>query len=146
MRGLIADSGVIIELRQSKYLNNLVEQDHRAIKRRIRPMQGFKSFWPAARIIAGIETMYMIKKGQLSCSAGLTVSDADRFYSLATRSAILKLESSRLDGLIATEPLKMQWGHASFSPDGLLRQNPMLRPRTRSVTMPRRSVESCMDK
>jgi len=42
VRGLIADSGVAIELRQSKYLNNLVEQDHRAIKRRTRPMPGFK--------------------------------------------------------------------------------------------------------
>jgi len=85
VRGLIADSGVTIELRQSKYLNNLVEQDHRAIKRRVRPMMGFKSFRCAASLIAGIELMHMIKKGQLSCSAGLTVSDADRFYSLATR-------------------------------------------------------------
>lgn len=85
VRGLIADSGLDIELRQSKYLNNVVEQDHRAIKRRVRPMMGFKSFWSAARLIAGIELMHMIKKGQLSCSTGLVVSDADRFYSLATR-------------------------------------------------------------
>ena len=42
VRGLIADTGLDIELRQSKYLNNLVEQDHRAIKRRVRPMMGFK--------------------------------------------------------------------------------------------------------
>jgi len=85
VRGLIADSGLHIELRQSKYLNNIVEQDHRAIKRRVRPMLGFKSFWSAARVIAGIELMHMIKKGQLSRSTGLVVSDADRFYSLATR-------------------------------------------------------------
>ncbi|MDM0066856.1 IS6 family transposase [Variovorax sp. J31P207] len=84
-RGLIADSGLHIELRQSKYLNNVVEQDHRAIKRRVRPMMGFKSFWSAARLIAGIELMHMIKKGQLSCSTGLVLSDAVRFYSLATR-------------------------------------------------------------
>jgi len=44
VRGLSADSGLDIELRQSKYLNNVVEQDHRAIKRRVRPMLGFKSF------------------------------------------------------------------------------------------------------
>jgi putative transposase len=80
---LIADSGLPIELRQSRYLNNVVEQDHLAVKRRTRPMLGFKSFWSAARIIAGIETMHMIKKGQLGCHQGLVVSDADRFYSLA---------------------------------------------------------------
>jgi len=83
--GLIADSGLDIELRQSKYLNNVVEQDHRAIKRRTRPMMGFKSFNSARKIIAGIETMHMIKKGQLLCPKSLVVSDADRFYSLATR-------------------------------------------------------------
>ena len=42
--GLLAGSGADIELRQSKYLNNIVEQDHRAIKRIARPMMGFKSF------------------------------------------------------------------------------------------------------
>ena len=49
VRGLVADSGVAIELRQSKYLNNLVEQDHRAIKRRTRPMLEFQDFHCAAR-------------------------------------------------------------------------------------------------
>jgi transposase-like protein len=83
VRGLIADSGAAIALRQSKYLNNLVEQDHRAIKRRIRPMMGFKSFGSARRIIAGIETMHMIKKRQLCCRKGFAFSAADRFYSLA---------------------------------------------------------------
>jgi len=85
VRGLVADSGLDIELRQSKYLNNVVEQDHRAVKRRVRPMMGFKSFWSAARLIAGIELMHMIKKGQLRCSTDLVVSNADRFYRLATR-------------------------------------------------------------
>ena len=65
VRGLVADSGMAIELRQSEYLNNLVEQDHRAIKQRTRPMMGFKSFWSATRIIAGIETMHMnLSRGQ----------------------------------------------------------------------------------
>jgi transposase-like protein len=50
------DSGVDIELRQSKYLNNIVEQDHRAIKRIVRPMFGFKTFRCARAVIAGIET------------------------------------------------------------------------------------------
>lgn len=49
------EEAVGIELRQVKYLNNIVEQDHRAIKRKTRPMLGFKSFWSAAKTIAGIE-------------------------------------------------------------------------------------------
>ncbi|KAF7963816.1 integrase [Cupriavidus sp. UYMU48A] len=80
---LIEDSGASIELRQSKYLNNLVGQDHRAIKRRVRPMMGFKSFWSAAKIIAGIEIMHRIKKGQLTCPEGQVMSAADQFYSLS---------------------------------------------------------------
>lgn len=83
VRGLVADIGSIIELRQSKYLNNIVEQAHRAIKRVTKPMLGFKSFWSAARLIAGIETVHMIKKGQLRCRKGKTVSAADQFCSLA---------------------------------------------------------------
>jgi putative transposase len=74
---------VTIELRQSKYLNNLVEQDHRAIKRRVRPMLGFKSFGSATKIIAGIETMRMIKKGQLAYPRGQVTSAANQFHSLA---------------------------------------------------------------
>jgi putative transposase len=83
VRGLIADSGVPIELRQSKYLNNLVEQDHRAIKRRTRPMLGFKDFHCAAKIIAGIEVMHMIRKGQWAGPEGQVMSTAELFYSLA---------------------------------------------------------------
>ena len=77
------DSGVDIELRQSKYLNNLVEQDHRAIKRIARPMLGLKTFRCARAVIAGIETMHMIKKGRLQCPDGQASSAADKFYSLA---------------------------------------------------------------
>jgi len=83
IRGMVADSGIDIELRQSKYLNNLVEQDHRAIKRRTQPMLGFKTFHSATRLIAGIETMHMIKKGQLNCPEGHVASAAEQFYSLA---------------------------------------------------------------
>ena len=83
VRGLMADSGLAIELRQSKYLNNIVEQDHRAIKRRVRPMMGFKTFNTARRLIAGIETMHMIHKGQLSCPNGSLTPAAQQFYSLA---------------------------------------------------------------
>ena len=78
-----ADSGLAIELRQSKYLNNVVEQDHRAIKRITRPMLGFKTFRCARILIAGVETMHMIRKGQLDCPEGQAMSAADQFYSLA---------------------------------------------------------------
>ena len=78
-----ADACVDILMRQNKYLNNLVEQDHRAVKRVTGPMLGFKSFWSARILIAGIETMHMIKKGQMDCPAGSTMSAADQFYSLA---------------------------------------------------------------
>ena len=67
---------------QVKYLNNIVEQDHRAIKRLTRPMLGFKSFWSAAITLAGIELMHMIRKGQLKGSG--KSCPAQQFYSLAT--------------------------------------------------------------
>ena len=51
--------------RPVRYLNNIVEQDHRAIKRRVRASQGFRSFQSARRTIQGIETMNMIRKGQV---------------------------------------------------------------------------------
>ena len=54
-----------IQIRQVKYLNNMVEQDHRFIKKRVRTMLGFKSFRTAKAIISGIEAMHMVKKGQL---------------------------------------------------------------------------------
>ena len=78
-----ADTGAEIELRRSNYLNNIVEQDHRAIKRIVRPMMGFKSFHCARVILAGIETMHMIKKGQLDCPKAKASSAASQFYSLA---------------------------------------------------------------
>ncbi|OWF75959.1 IS6 family transposase [Yersinia rohdei] len=72
-----------ITIRQSKYLNNLVEQDHRNIKRRIRPMLGFKSFRRAETILAGIECVQMIRKGQLQHPDGGGLSQAEQFYLLA---------------------------------------------------------------
>ena len=54
-----------IKIRQNKYLNNIVEQDHRFIKKRTRPMLGFKNFYSAKSKLAGIESVMMIQKGQL---------------------------------------------------------------------------------
>ena len=51
-------------LRQCKYLNNVIEQDHRFIKRRTRPMLGFKQFTTAWRTVRGIEMMHALRKGQ----------------------------------------------------------------------------------
>jgi putative transposase len=52
-----------------QYLNNVLEQDHRAIKRRARASQHFRSFWGARRTIAGYEAIHMIRKGQAYGSA-----------------------------------------------------------------------------
>jgi DDE domain len=59
-----------IEVRTCKYLNNIVERDHRAIKRRCASMAGFKSFDNAAITIAGIELAHRIRKRQFSFGAG----------------------------------------------------------------------------
>ncbi len=52
------------KLRQRKYLNNIVEQDHRRIKRLVRPSLGFKSFHTARRTIIGYEILAMVRKGR----------------------------------------------------------------------------------
>ncbi|MDE9554326.1 DDE-type integrase/transposase/recombinase, partial [Xenorhabdus bovienii] len=67
---------------QNKYLNNRIEQDHRHVKRRIRPMLGFKSFRRAQTILAGIELVSMLRKGQYSQPADKTLSPAEIFYRL----------------------------------------------------------------
>ena len=86
IKSIQTDSGADIEMRQIKYLNNIVEQDHRAIKRVVRPMLGLKTFRCARALIAGIagiETMHMIRKGQLNVPEGQPLSAASQFYSLA---------------------------------------------------------------
>jgi transposase, IS6 family len=54
-----------VRLRQCKYLNNIVEQDHRAVKKRVRLAKGYGSFQSAWRTLQGIETMHMINKGRV---------------------------------------------------------------------------------
>jgi putative transposase len=72
-----------IVIRHSKYLNNIVEQDHRAVKRLVRPMLGFKSFWAARCTIAGIEVMHALRKGQLATAGTRPQTPAEQFYALA---------------------------------------------------------------
>ncbi len=66
MHELKADGSLSADtkLRSSKYLNNLIEQDHRGVKQRIAVMLGFKRFKNAAITIAGIELLHRIRKGQ----------------------------------------------------------------------------------
>jgi transposase-like protein len=75
--------GIPIKIRQVKYLNNIVEQDHRAVKGVTRPMPGFKSFRSARSVLAGIELLYMIRKGQFMMDGCNGMSFADQFYTLA---------------------------------------------------------------
>ena len=83
LKALIEETEATIEIRQSKYLNNLVEQDHRSVKRIIRSMLGFKSFSSARVTLQGIELMHMIKKGQMIAAHSQNPSAAGQFYSLA---------------------------------------------------------------
>lgn len=73
-------------LSQAKYLNNIVEQDHRHIKRITSPMGGFGKMHTASRTIAGIELMNMIKKKQLEFTKYIdqSLTPAEQFYRLAT--------------------------------------------------------------
>lgn len=61
-------------VRTSKYLNNLIEQDHRRIKQRLRPMLGLKSYRTAVVVIGGIELAEKIKKGNSNICASLRVA------------------------------------------------------------------------
>ena len=70
IRGYNEVYGTAMIIRQVKYLNNVVEQDHRAVKRVTRPMLGFKSFEAAQSTLVGIELMHMLKKGQMALKKG----------------------------------------------------------------------------
>ena len=72
--------GDAITARQQKYLNNLVEQEHSNIKRRIRPMLGFESFRCAQTLLTGIEVVQMIRKGKYLHPDGDGLSPAEPFY------------------------------------------------------------------
>jgi putative transposase len=84
IRSYNAEHGTAIIIRQVKYLNNIVEQDHRAVKRVTRPMLGFKSFAAAHATLVGIELMHMLKKRQLVIEeGGEGLTAAEQFYALA---------------------------------------------------------------
>jgi transposase-like protein len=77
------EHGTAIEIRKIKYLNNIVEQDHRGVKRVTRPMLGFKAFDAAQSTLTGIELMHMLRKGQLEDGIEQGRTAAEQFYALA---------------------------------------------------------------
>lgn len=78
---LVGFSVMQIQIRQIKYLNNIVEQDHRGIKRITNPMMGFKAFHSAEATLAGIELCRMLKKAQHVEAKNSPVFE--QFYALA---------------------------------------------------------------
>ena len=79
-----AEHGTAIAIRQITYLNTLVEQDHRGVKRVTRPMLGCKSSEAAQGTLVGIARMHMIQKKQMMVEAGDEGrTAADQFYALA---------------------------------------------------------------
>src|ERR687891_2406152 len=78
IRSYNQEHGTTIVIRQVKYLNNIVEQDHRGVKRVTRPMLGFKAFDAAQGTLAGVELMHMLKKKQMVlevAKAGLSATE-----------------------------------------------------------------------
>ena len=73
--------GTSIEIRQCKYLNNIIEQDHRPSKRKMRQALGFKNFFAAHATLQGVEVVQMIRKGQVRPVDG--GSFIDQFEALA---------------------------------------------------------------
>jgi len=67
------------KLRRVKYLNNVIEQDHRAIRRRWRAMQCFRSFHTAERTLEGVESMHMMRKGQIKRLDGRDAAGPAKF-------------------------------------------------------------------
>ncbi len=103
--------GVLVENcwhRPVQYLNNVLEQDHRAIKRRVRASQHFRSFWGAWRTITGYEAMHMIRKGQAYWSAAVrrSVHCTALFSVCSLRRAKFPIiyPDLRLDYKVATHP------------------------------------------
>ncbi len=78
-----SDSNRRVKIRQCKYLNNIVEQDHRRVKRITRSMLGFKSFHSAQSTLAGVELVALLKKGQMKKNMIGALSPTEQCYALA---------------------------------------------------------------
>ena len=82
LEAINAERETPIKNRQTKYLDNIIDQDHCAIKRHTHPMLGFKNFRCARILLGCIEVAYMIAKGQMKDN-GIRQTFAEQFYSLA---------------------------------------------------------------
>lgn len=78
-----AEHGTTIVIRKTTYLNNILEQDHRSVKRITRPMLGFKAFDAAQATLTGIELIHMLRKQQLAGGEEAGLTAAEQFYALA---------------------------------------------------------------
>ena len=76
--------------RPVQYLNNIIEQDHRAIKRRVKAKQGFREFQAARRTIQGYEAMHIIRKGQVRWLSGSDVRASESVHQRTLRSGRLR--------------------------------------------------------
>ena len=65
--------------RPVQYLNNIIEQDHRAVKRRVNAQQGFREFQAARRTIQGYEAVHTMRKGQVRWVSGTDVRRQNQF-------------------------------------------------------------------
>jgi IS6 family transposase len=94
-------------LRQVKFLNNIVEQDHRRMPRLMRPGLGFGSLWTAQRTLAGYEVMAMIRKGHVQTIGGRDMRARAAFVAElfeAAASSVARLSHSQSTAIFATEP------------------------------------------
>jgi transposase-like protein len=89
-----------VEIRSRRYLNNIVEQDHRAIKRRCAPMLAMKSFRTAATTLAGVELVHRIRKGQFTLGS----RGPHQFSSL--KHAWARALARNNDGVTVREPVR----------------------------------------
>lgn len=110
LEAISAERETPIQIRQTKYLNNIIEKDHRAIKRRTRPMLGFKSFRCARVLLGGIEVAHMISRRQTK-ENGARQTFAERFYLLLALVLLLISRFSQLAIVIATKPTQCQKNH-----------------------------------
>ena len=74
---------ILIVIHQVEYLNHIVEQDHRVIKRVTKPMPDVKSFRSARNVLSGIELIHILRKEQRMINDSGEMSFADQFYALA---------------------------------------------------------------
>jgi putative transposase len=82
MDAINAGLDVLILMRQVEYLDNIIDNDHRAIKRVTRPMLNFKSFRAAGSVLVGIVLIHMIRKGQFAIDGTDAMLFADQFSTL----------------------------------------------------------------